>query len=284
MKNIILHFFILILLLFQSTEAFGQELNMNKKPPLRIISLAPNMTEIIFALGLGDKLIGVTDFCDYPPEVKTKSKIGGMTNPSIEAIIRLKPDLVIMTTDGNLQGFEKKLLRLNIPTHVFLARTISDYTKSIRELGLALGVEKRANQYATETEIALKRLKALGERRKTQSGVFIVWPEPLIVAGPGTFTAEAMAIVGLTNVAQNARTAWPKFSLEELIRSSPEIILTSKKHKEDYLFSNNFIKKLGSTPAIQNNRIFFTTDALLRLGPRTIGGIEELLILLSDEN
>ena len=89
------------------------------------MSLAPSMTEILFAMGLGDNIVGVTSFCDYPEEAKKKPKIGGMSNPSLEAVVSLKPDIVVMTTDGNPKEFEERLRSLKITTYVFTARRLA---------------------------------------------------------------------------------------------------------------------------------------------------------------
>jgi iron complex transport system substrate-binding protein len=109
--------------------------------PNRIISLAPNLTEILYALGLGDRIVGVTTFCDYPEDAKQKQKIGGMTNPSLEAIVSLRPDLVVMTTDGNPKEFEERIRSLKIKTYVLKARQISELPKGIRDMGLALWIK-----------------------------------------------------------------------------------------------------------------------------------------------
>jgi len=107
------------------------------KIPRRIISLAPSITEIIYALGLGDRLVGVTTYCDYPEEAKKKPKVGGMVNPSIEAVVSLKPDIVVMTTDGNPKEFEERLRSLKVKTYVFRARQLSNLPQGIREMGVA---------------------------------------------------------------------------------------------------------------------------------------------------
>ena len=104
-----------------------------EKTPDRIISLAPNITEILFALGLGERIVGVTNFCDYPEEAMNKQKVGGMTNPSLEAVVSLRPDIVVMTTDGNQKEFEKKVRSLKIKTYVFKARRISELPQGIRD-------------------------------------------------------------------------------------------------------------------------------------------------------
>ncbi|MBI5641035.1 MAG: ABC transporter substrate-binding protein, partial [Nitrospirae bacterium] len=128
-------------------------------PPKRIISLAPNITEILFALGLGDSIAGVTSFCDYPEEAKQKPKIGGMSNPSLEAVVSAKPDVVVLTTDGNTKEFEERLRSLKIKTLVFTARRLSELPVGIRELGTALGVREKAEELAKETAAAIDRFR-----------------------------------------------------------------------------------------------------------------------------
>lgn len=127
--------------------------------PKRIISLAPSVTEILFAAGVGDKIVGVTTFCDYPPEAKQKTKIGGMSNPSLEAIVELKPDIVVMTTDGNPEEFEKRLRSMKIKTHVFEAVTLSELPGSIRKMGIALDEKERFDSLATGIEQAINSFR-----------------------------------------------------------------------------------------------------------------------------
>ena len=133
MKNISI---ILSFIVWLSGSAFAAEL---ASPPKRIISLAPSTTEILYALGLGDHIVGVTTFCDYPEAAKAKAKIGGMSNPSLEAVVSLKPDIVVMTTDGNPKEFEERLRSLKIMTYVFTARRLSELPQGIRELGRGAG-------------------------------------------------------------------------------------------------------------------------------------------------
>ncbi len=140
---------ILSIIVSLSGSAFAAE---PASPPKRIISLAPSTTEILYALGLGDRIVGVTTFCDYPEAAKAKAKIGGMSNPSLEAVVSLKPDIVVMTTDGNPKEFEERLRSLKITTYVFTARRLSELPQGIRELGRALGVKNKADKLAHEIE------------------------------------------------------------------------------------------------------------------------------------
>jgi iron complex transport system substrate-binding protein len=249
--------------------------------PVRIVSLAPSTTEILFALGLGDNLIGVTTFCDYPEEAKKKPKIGGMSNPSLEAIVTMKPDLVVMTTDGNPKDIQERLTALKIKTYVFTARRLVQLPQAIREMGTVLAVQERADALAKEIDGALKNAGAQGKARGTAGAkkkvLFIVWPEPLIVAGPGTAMDDAITLLGQENIARGAMASYPKYSLEEVIRNAPDIIFIGKGSGMDMrAVSKGMLARMGSVPAVKNNAVFYLSDNLYRLGPRIIRGIEEL--------
>jgi iron complex transport system substrate-binding protein len=274
MKNIFI-IPILIVALFRVALAAGPA-----SPPKRIVSLAPSMTEILYALGLGDNIVGVTTFCDYPEEAKKKPKIGGMSNPSLEAVISLKPDVVVLTTDGNPREFEERLVSLKIKTFVFQARRLAELPQGIRELGAALGVKNRADKLAQEIESGIDKIKksSLVPRPSSvgKKVIFIVWPEPLIVAGPGTVIDDAIALLGDENIAAVAKTAYPKFSIEEVIHQAPDIIVIGKGHVNMKEISQGVLKRMTSVPAVKNGSVCYVSDRLFRLGPRVIKGIEEL--------
>ena len=135
-----------------------------EKYPERIISLAPNITEILFALNLGSRVVGVTSFCDFPDDAKHMPKIGGMSNPSLEAVVSLKPDMVVLTTDGNPKAFEERLNSLKIRTYVFRARTLSELPQGIRDMGCALGARQTADHLAERLEVSLKNAAAISNK------------------------------------------------------------------------------------------------------------------------
>jgi len=250
--------------------------------PKRIISLAPSMTEILYALGLGDQIVGVTTFCDYPEDAKKKPKIGGMSNPSLEAVISLKPDVVVMTTDGNPKEFNDRLIELKVKTFVFEARRLVELPQGIRDLGAALGVKDRADRLARDIEDGIKRVKAMHTAaRAQQSGhpkkvLFIVWPEPLIVAGPGTVIDDAITLLGEKSLAASAATAYPKYSIEEVLRQAPDVICIGRGRTSMNEVSQGLLARLSSVPAVKKGKVFYVSDQLYRLGPRVISGIEEL--------
>lgn len=257
-------------------------------PPTRIVSLAPSMTEILFALGLGDNIVGVTTFCDYPEEAKKKPKIGGMSNPSLEAVLSLTPDIVVLTTDGNPKEFEDRLISLKIKTYVFEARTINELPQGIRGLSEALGVKARGERLAKSIEDGVRKASRstsrVNDRASRKKVLFIVWPEPLIVAGPGTAIDDAITLLGYDNIASQAATAYPKYSIEEVMRQAPDVLVIGKGSGMDMVaVSKGILKRLSTVPAVKNDKVYYVGDGLYRLGPRVVQGIEELSACLKQK-
>jgi len=250
--------------------------------PRRIVSLAPSMTEIMYALGLADNIVGVTTYCDYPEEAKKKPKIGGMSNPSLEAVVSLKPDIVVLTTDGNPKEFEERLNSLKIRTYVFEARRLAELPQGIRDLSAALNIRERGERLAREIEEGIRKATALRSAYHVKRKVlFIVWPEPLIVAGPGTVIDDAIMLLGHENLAATAKTSYPKYSIEDVVSRAPDAIFVGKATGMDMRsVSEAFLKRMSSVPAVRNGAVFYTSDKLYRLGPRVIKGIEELAACL----
>jgi iron complex transport system substrate-binding protein len=244
--------------------------------PNRIISLAPNITEILFAIGLGDRVVGVTSFCYYPEEARKKPKIGGMSNPSLETVVSLKPDIVVMTTDGNQKEFEERLRSLNIKTYVFKVRRLSELPQGMRDMGLALGVKDKANALATEIETTVNKLYNFSPPAKKNKVLFIIWPEPLIVAGRGTAIDDAITLLGGENIASKAKIPYPKYSIEEIIHQAPDLIFIGKGHANMEEVSKGLLRRIARVPAVKNRAVFYISDSLYRLGPRIVKGIEEM--------
>jgi len=267
-------YILIISFLFSITSAFAET-------PKRIISLAPNVTEILFALGLNDNVAGVTSFCDYPEETRNKPKVGGMSNPSLERVISLKPDMVIMTTDGNPKVFAERLHSFRIQTYIFSARTLTELPQGIRDLGSALGVREKAGVLARDIESSMNNLSRFPHQTSRKEKVlFIIWPEPLIVAGPGTAIDDAITILGHHNIAAKSQSSYPKYSIEETILQEPDVIFIGKGHADMQEMSKGLLKKLSRVPAVKNHRVFFVSDNLYRLGPRVVHGIEEMAACL----
>jgi len=252
-------------------------------PPGRIVSLAPAMTELLYAIGLGSRVVGVSNVCDRPDEARSKAKIGGMDNPSLEAIVALKPDMVVMNSDGNPKVIANRLAELGIPTYIFTARRLTGLPAGIRELGRALGARPAADRLAAGIDKAIRDVGASTRVKTTPAGngsgkkaLFVIWPSPLIVAGPGTMLDDAMKMSGLSNIAADGKVPYPRFSLEAVIERRPDLILIGKGHNDMRELSKGFLESLRMLEAVRKGRVCFMGDALYRPGPRIPEGLAEL--------
>jgi len=266
----------LTILFFLFTLHFSLLVSAYAEPPKRIISLAPNLTEILFAMGLGDRIVGVTNFCDHPEEAKKKPKIGGMSNPSLEAVVSLKPDIVIVTTDGNPKEFRDRLRSLNIKTYVFRARRLHELPEGIRDLGAVLDRREEANTLASEIESTINMFKERSRETKKKKVLFIIWPGPLIVAGSGTIVDDVITLLGAKNIASEAKTSYPKYSIEEIIHQSPDVIVIGKGHVNMEETSKGLLERISKVPAVENGAVYYISDSIYRLSPRIVKGIEEM--------
>jgi iron complex transport system substrate-binding protein len=278
MKKIIIIFLISISNFFIFNSVYAGEI------PNRIVSLAPNITEILFAMDLSDRIAGVTNFCDYPEGAKKIPKIGGMSNPSLEAVVSLKPDIVVLTTDGNQKEFNERLHSLKIKTYVFKARRLSELPQGIRDMGTALGERENANALASEIEVTISKFKNMFQSKQNNKILFIIWPEPLIVAGHGTAIDDAITLLGGKNIASKAKIPYPKYSIEEIIRQAPDVIFIGRGHANIKEASKGLMKKISIVPAVRTGDVFYLSDSLYRLGPRVLKGIEEMAACLRQKH
>lgn len=247
-------------------------------PPRRIVSLSPAMTEILFGLGVGERVVGVTSFCDRPPRARQKPRVGGMANPSLEAVIALKPDLVVMSEDGNPEETAKRLKKLGVAIHVFRAKRLRGIPRGIRELGRSVGAVEGADRLAGELERAMgsgaPRTGTTAGRGK--KALFVIWPEPLMVAGPGTLIDDALTLAGFKNIAGDAGVPYPRFSVEEVLLRSPDAIFMGTGHDTMGSLRVRLLNRLARLPAVREGHVFSVGDALYRPGPRVPSGIAEL--------
>ncbi len=252
--------------------------------PGRIVSLAPNLTEILYDLGVENRIAAVTDYCDYPPAARLKPKIGGFVNSSLEAIVSLRPDLVVMTEDGNPQVLERRLRTLGIRTYIFKARRIKDLPQEIRTMGRILGVGTAADGRADWIETHIRRIgegTQRASRRRVRNALFIVQPTPLIAAGKGTTIDDAFTILGIDKIAAAGKTRYPKYSLEEIIRLGPDALFFGRgRGMEERV--KPLIERLSTLDAVRSGRVFFIGEAIYRLGPRIVSGLEEMAACLNN--
>ena len=197
-------------------------------PPQRIISTAPSITEMLYALGLGERVAGVTRFCDYPPDALKKPKIGDYINPNLEVIAALKPDLVIV--QNNPVRLSERLRMLHLKTIEVNQQSIEGIYNSIAEIGKATDTEARARELTAEIKTRLDGIRKAAQRFPRTRGMFVVGRsqsrlDGLIVVGRSSYLNELIALAGGENVFSDAAAAYPGVSLEEVLARSPSVII-----------------------------------------------------------
>jgi len=252
-------------------DDLGRLVCLNETPE-RIISLAPSNTEILFALGLGDRVVGVTDWCDYPEEALDKEKVGGYINPDMEKIVALNPDLILVAY-GTPMDVINNLVGLGLTVFGIKSTDLDDALNDIRTVGEITDKEVDAQALTYEMENRIQAVTNETEELEQRPKVFyIVGHEPsLWTAGSGTFINELIENGGGENTCQNI-TGYAPISVEYVLARDPEIIIASQ---WSYDWAINATGPLASTNASQTGRIFTCDDDLVqRTGPRLVDGLE----------
>src|SRR5262249_15154651 len=198
--------------------------------PQRITSLAPNLTEILFALGLDTRITGVTSYCDFPEAAKSKEKVGDTLHPNLERIIALKPDLVLITTSSQLESITRQFDRLSISVFVTNPRNVRDIAASIRALGDVTGTVTRANEIADEMEKRINNIERHVMDLPKLRVLYVLQTGPLITAGRNTFINDLINLAGGVSISGEETTDYPQFSLETVVARAPEVIVAPSSH------------------------------------------------------
>jgi len=261
--------------------AFG--CNSGAKPALdgparvtRVVSLAPNLTEIVFAVGAGDKLVGRTSYCDYPPEAKAVAEIGDTLHPSIERIIALKPQLVLISTSSQLEVFAQQLQNHNITVFVTDPHDLEGVFRSITQIGEMLGQKDQADLLVTKLR---ERANAVEQAVKGKAPVRVFYQvsgEPLYTAGHDAFVTDLMRRAGIASVTADVPGAWPKYSNESALAAKPEAIILPTGGSMGSA-NSDVTEALRRSPAALEGRVYkINDDFLTRPGPRAIDGLEAM--------
>jgi iron complex transport system substrate-binding protein len=253
--------------------------------PSRIISLAPSLTETVYALGAEDRLVGDTDYCDYPPEAQKKPKVGGVINPNFEQIAALHPDLVLLTKEGNQLETVRALDTLGIPTYATDAHTVDEIISSTQKLADVLDVSASGKAITGDLQRRLAALHAKLSSVPPKRVLFVVWTEPLISVGKNTFIADALHRAGATSIVDSTQD-WPQVNLEEVAHLQPEFLVFAASHSDS---SASELDALANRPgwrildAVRNRNIVVISDAIIRPAPRIVSVIEDLARQLHPE-
>lgn len=262
------------------TDVAGRQVTV-KAQPQRIVSLAPSITELLFAVGAGDQVVGVTSYCNFPSEAATREKIGGYSAKtiSIEKIVALRPD-VVFAESGIHTDVISALEPLGVTVVALKPLTFEDVYSTMTLLGRLTGRNEGA---AAAVAAMQKRIKAVVDRVATlptdkRVAVFWeIWDEPLMTAGPNTFPGQIMKMVGAANIFADVTKDWPEVSAEEIVKRAPAVIMGPDSHG-DKLTPDVIAKRPGwaSIPAVANKRIYLIDgDTSSRPGPRLADALEE---------
>lgn len=243
--------------------------------PRRIVSLAPSITDTVYALGAGPDVVGVSNYTKYPEEAAKKAKVGEPLNPSIETIVALHPDLVLAIEDMNRAETVEQLERLGIPTFVIHPRGISGIYASISNLGNVLDRKKGADDLLTSLQ---SRERQVRERVKGKPGprvFFLLWPDPVMTAGKNAFITELIEIAGGKSVTDDIARDWPQIGLEAVLARKPDSLILVRGSQ---LTIEDLKEKPGwnNLEAVRANRVFYVDDRILHPSPAAFDALEDL--------
>lgn len=246
----------------------------------RIVSLAPSITESLFAIGAGDQVIGVTDYCNFPPEARSCRRVGGMINPSIETIVGLAPDLIVVSMEGNTRQDFTTLTALRIPVFVCNPRSFEGINRSLRQLGSLTGRLREATRLTDSLSRRAARLRIEGSQRRTPM-LLLVSVQPLMAVGAGTFLHELITVAGGNNLAASTGLTYPSLSREMVLTADPDVLLVTS----DALDSSEILASLypewTRLSAVRTGHVYrVDADLISRPGPRSIEGLALLISLL----
>lgn len=197
--------------------------------PQRIVSLAPVVTETLFALGAGPRVVGVTRFCDRPAAATTLPRVGGFIDPQLEAILALRPDLVVAMPSLGQRSLLDRLRQRGIPVAVVFGDTLAEVRDLIAFLGVTLDAPEQAARLRAELDAGLARVRERANARDPRPRVVVaVQSHPLVIAGPGTFADEAVVIAGGVPAVPRDAPAWPSWSLESLLAARVDVVIAAE--------------------------------------------------------
>jgi cobalamin transport system substrate-binding protein len=246
----------------------------------RIVTLAPNLTETVYALGLGDKLVGDTDLCDTPPAAAQKPHVGNPQDPSLEGIVALRPDLVLATTSINVTETADALARLGIAVYTTAGdtQTVPEMLDSIARIGDLMGAGPQGEAVVAHLRARLDALHARLAGRPLVHVLFVVWQDPLITIGQKTFIADALRWAGAESIVRTDQN-WPQLSLEEVVRLQPDYIVFAGGHGDT---AASELAGLRGRPvwrdlhAVEQGHVVNLSEESIRPAPGLVDAIEQL--------
>jgi iron complex transport system substrate-binding protein len=250
----------------------------------RVISLAPNLTEIIYAIGAGDRLVGNTTYCDYPEQAKSVQKVGDTLQPNIERILALRPNLIFISTSSQLEAFARQLSDHGIPVYVSDPHDLEGVIHSIENIAKLLNREQQAGELVSKLRERMTTVEAAVKNRKPVTVFYQLSAEPLYTAGRQAFVTDLIKRAGGQSVTADVAEAWPRYSEESAVAAKPEAIILPTGGSMGGA-NADVAEGLRKSPAVLEGRVIkIDGDLLVRPGPRAIDGLEQLAHALHPED
>ncbi len=243
----------------------------------RIVSLSPSITEILFALGAGNQVVGVTTYCEYPPEAKAKPKVGGFTNQNLEAIIHQKPDLVILNPNSGTKFTYERLKQIGIEALVVPLYSWNDLLETIKQIGEAVGHPKETEELRNQFLKISKQIRIRSVNRPRKKVVLVNWHSPIIAAAGGTIEGNLIKLAGGENIIASGPLHYIQLSAEALFAQDPDLIIDASRmgKKTSFEQQREMVKKFwhqySELRAVKSGEVYvFKDDVYSVPGPRTI--------------
>lgn len=266
----------------QLTDDAGRNVTLPARVE-RVITLAPNLTEIVFAIGAGDRLVGNTTYCDYPAEAKNVAKVGDTLHPSLERIIALRPQVVLISTASQLEVFTQQLHNQHIAVFVTDPHNLDGVFRSIEQIGLMLAHDQQAKTLVQDLRNRTNAVETAVNQTTPVRVFYQVSGEPLYTAGRDSFVTDLMRRAGAISVTADVPGAWPKYSNESALAAKPDAIILPTGGSMGQA-NSNVAEALRNSPAVLAGRVHKINDDLLsRPGPRSVQALEEMAKALHPE-
>ncbi len=256
-------------------DALGNEFKIDSIP-VRVITLAPSLTEMIFELGVDEHLIGNTLYCDYPEEAKKITKVGDILTLDFEKIISIKPDLIFITVEGNSKDMYNRLLNLGMQVFVSNPRNFEGIKKTYLDIAKIFDLEEKANESIARWDSVVNKISLESVANKNKTVMFLISDKPLMLAGKNTFVNKFIETCGAKNIAEDSPMNYPIYSREEVLKRNPDYIFYSPHSGNSKEYLTGLYPEWKDISAVQNNRvILIDPNIYFRPGPRFVFALED---------
>ena len=248
-----------------------------EKIPQRIVTLAPNLTELVFELGLGNKIVGNSTYCNYPNSATNIPNVADLLTVNLEKITSLKPDLILMTTEGNSKSDYQSLINLGFNVFISNPRNYDGIKKTLTDIAKIFKITDKSNELINQWDERINSVKTSHEQIVLNSSIFLVSTKPIFSVGKTTFVNQILTFAGLQNAVADSKVNYPALNREEILVRNPEYVIlyeTNNNKIEDLL---SMYPEWHTVSAFVNNRVFFiNADLYSRPGPRFVDAVEDL--------